>query len=916
MPFPNLSPELIDSLAERGITEPTPPQADAIPRILKGENLLLVAPTGIGKTEAAMLPILDTIFRTKGKTGGIRCIYITPLRALNRDMLKRMEEYGRALNVTVGVRHGDTSQAERNRQSQNPPEILITTPETLQVLFTGKRLVQHLKNVQWVVIDEIHELSNTERGAQMSVALERLTLIAGNYQRIGLSATVGNVENVARFLSGNNRDVVIRKHDTHRDFDISVESPDPDTEDKKLLDKLQSDPDILAVMKRARNIIENGRSTLFFVNTRETAEWLAARYHLWDENISIEVHHGSLSKENRMEMEDLFKRGEVKALICTSSLELGIDVGSTDMVIQYNSPRQVSRMIQRAGRAGHRVGEKIRAKVIATAPDEVAEAMVIARRCDAKELEYWEGRSSPLSVVANQLIAMTMGGAMDRETAFKVFKGSYVFRDLTRSEMDEVLEQLKSIKLVFEDEGTFKRSRKGMAYFYDNISMIPDERTYMIRDIGTRAIIGTLDESFVASFAEEYAMFIAKGRTWRIVEMREDEILVEEAREVGSVPSWVGSDIPVPFEVAMEVGKLRRLRNFSDYPGDEGCVRVLKKYFSEQDERFVMPTDKTVTLEVGDRLAIVNACFGSRVNETLGKIYSALLTARLGESVGMTADPYRIILELPRNVQKEIILDTVMSVKPGTVESLARLTIINSSFLRWRFVFVAKKFGIIEKEADHRFMNFSRLFDLHKDTPAYREAVNKVLWEDLDMENTEKVVSMIADGSIEIVVGGVSAIGLEGIVRSKELMQPVRADHAILMALKKRLEDEVLFASCMHCGSQWRFRVGDAPKSFVCPHCSGRMVAVLKSYERENVKLVKLNELSAQEKKDLQRVSRCANLVNEHGGKRASIVLAGRGIGPDVASRILRSMYVDEDDFLRAIMNAEILYAKNKRFWD
>lgn len=916
MPFPNLSPELIDSLAERGITEPTPPQADAIPRILKGENLLLVAPTGIGKTEAAMLPILDTIFRTKGKTGGIRCIYITPLRALNRDMLKRMEEYGRALNVTVGVRHGDTSQAERNRQSQNPPEILITTPETLQVLFTGKRLVQHLKNVQWVVIDEIHELSNTERGAQMSVALERLTLIAGNYQRIGLSATVGNVENVARFLSGNNRDVVIRKHDTHRDFDISVESPDPDTEDKKLLDKLQSDPDILAVMKRARNIIENGRSTLFFVNTRETAEWLAARYHLWDENISIEVHHGSLSKENRMEMEDLFKRGEVKALICTSSLELGIDVGSTDMVIQYNSPRQVSRMIQRAGRAGHRVGEKIRAKVIATAPDEVAEAMVIARRCDAKELEYWEGRSSPLSVVANQLIAMTMGGAMDRETAFKVFKGSYVFRDLTRSEMDEVLEQLKSIKLVFEDEGTFKRSRKGMAYFYDNISMIPDERTYMIRDIGTRAIIGTLDESFVASFAEEYAMFIAKGRTWRIVEMREDEILVEEAREVGSVPSWVGSDIPVPFEVAMEVGKLRRLRNFSDYPGDEGCVRVLKKYFSEQDERFVMPTDKTVTLEVGDRLAIVNACFGSRVNETLGKIYSALLTARLGESVGMTADPYRIILELPRNVQKEIILNTVMSVKPGTVESLARLTIINSSFLRWRFVFVAKKFGIIEKEADHRFMNFSRLFDLHKDTPAYREAVNKVLWEDLDMENTEKVVSMIADGSIEIVVGGVSAIGLEGIVRSKELMQPVRADHAILMALKKRLEDEVLFASCMHCGSQWRFRVGDAPKSFVCPHCSGRMVAVLKSYERENVKLVKLNELSAQEKKDLQRVSRCANLVNEHGGKRTSIVLAGRGIGPDVASRILRSMYVDEDDFLRAIMNAEILYAKNKRFWD
>ena len=416
---------------------------------------------------------------------------------------------------------------------------------------------------------------------------------------------------------------------------------------------------------------------------------------------------------------------------------------------------------------------------------------------------------------------------------------------------------------VFADGDSFRRSRKGMNYFYENISMIPDERSYLVRDIGTRAVIGTLDESFVASFAEEYAMFIAKGRTWRIVEMREDEILVEEAREVGSVPNWVGSDIPVPYEVAMEVGRMRRLRNLEEYPGDEGCRSVLRKYFAEQDERFVMPTDKRVTVEVGDRLAIVNGCFGSRVNETLGKIYAALLTARLGESVGMTADPYRVILELPRNMKREDILQTVLSVKPGTVEALARITVVNSSFLRWRFVFVAKKFGIIEKNADHRFMNFQRLFEMHKDTPAYREAVDKVLWEDLDIPNTERVVSMMADKEIEVVLGRISTIGLEGITRSKELMQPVRADHSILMALKKRLEDEVMFASCLNCGSQWRFRVGDAPKRFRCPQCGGVMIAVLKGYERENIRLVKLQELSAQEKKDRLRLSRNANLVNE-----------------------------------------------------
>jgi ATP-dependent Lhr-like helicase len=616
-----------------------------------------------------------------------------------------------------------------------------------------------------------------------------------------------------------------------------------------------------------------------------------------------------------MDMEDRFKRGEVKCLICTSSLELGIDVGTTEMVIQYNSPRQVSRMIQRAGRAGHRIGEVIRAKIIATAPDEVAEAMVVARRCDSKELEYFEGRECPLSVVANQLIAMTMTGAMDKELAYKMMRNAYPFRNLTMSQMLDVLEQLKSIKMVFEDDGKFKRSKKGMSYFYDNISMIPDERSYLIRDIGTRAIIGTLDESFVASFAEEFAMFIAKGRTWRIVEMREDEILVEEAKEVGSVPNWVGSDIPVPYEVAMEVGRMRRLRNFSDYPGDEGCVRVLKEYFANQDEKSEMPTDKLVVVEIAERMAIINCCFGSKVNETLGKIYSALLTARLGESIGVTTDPYRIILELPRHVDKDTMMHTIRSVKPGTIEALSRMTIMNSSFLRWRFVYVAKKFGIIEKEADHRFMNFSRLFELHRDTPAYTEAINKVLWEDLDIPNTEKVVKMIADGEIEMKTGRISAIGLEGITRSKELMQPVRADHSILMALKKRLEDEVLFASCLHCGSQSRFRVGDAPKKFVCPQCGGVMIAVLKNYQRDNIRLIKETALSKQEKLDLQSMRLNANLIYEQ-GRRAALVLAGRGIGPDTAAKILRTLHTDEDEFLRDVMNAEILFAKNKRFWD
>lgn len=911
MSFEGLSAEIIKALGSRGIFSPTEPQADAIPRISRGENLLLVAPTGIGKTEAAMIPIFDAIFRTKGKKG-IRCLYITPLRALNRDMLKRMEDVGNELGITVGVRHGDTSQAERNKQSQKPPEILITTPETVQVLFTGKRLREHLKNVEWVVVDEIHELADVERGAQLSVAMERLVSIAGEYQRIGLSATVGNPTEVLRFLGGVKRKITLCRHDTHRDFDIGVECPDT-SEDSVLLDRLQCEPDILAVMLRARELIDNGRSTLFFVNTRETAEWLAARFRMWDEDIGIEVHHGSLSKETRMEMEDAFKSGEIKALVCTSSLELGIDVGSTDLVIQYNSPRQVARMIQRAGRAGHRVGGLIHARILATAPDEVAESLVVARKAEAREMEAYSGRGSPLTVVANQLIAMTMTSRIDRDTAYSIFRRSHSFRDLKREEMDAVLEQLKSIKMVFEDEDGFRRSKKGMDYFYSNISMIPDERTYLIRDVSNRGIVGTLDESFVASFAEPYAMFIAKGRTWRIIEMREDEILVEEAREIGSVPSWTGSDIPVPFDVAMEVGRMRRTMDLDIYPGDENAKECVRRFVSSQ-KGFDVPSDRLVTVEIGDRVVIINACFGTRVNETLSKIISALLSARLGESVGASTDPYRIILQIPRSISKDLILDTISSIEPGTVESLARLTIVNSTFLRWRFVYVAKKFGIIEKNADHRFMNFGRLFDLHKGTPAYNEAVNKVLWEDLDIESTEKVISMIRNGSVEVRASGVSPIGLEGVTRSKELMQPARADHSILMALKKRLENETLYASCLSCRTQWRVRVGSAPKRFVCSKCRSRMVALLKEYDRESIKLLAKKDLTDDEKKETMKISRNANLVKEN--ELAPMALAGRGIGPDSASRILRGMHRDEDDFLRDILSAEVLYARNKRFWD
>jgi ATP-dependent Lhr-like helicase len=230
-------------------------------------------------------------------------------------------------------------------------------------------------------------------------------------------------------------------------------------------------------------------------------------------------------------------------------------------------------------------------------------------------------------------------------------------------------------------------------------------------------------------------------------------------------------------------------------------------------------------------------------------------------------------------------------------------------------MYVAKKFGIVEKQADHRYVSFSRLFDTYRDTPAYDDAVRKVLWEDLDIENTEKAISALADGTIEVKATKMTPVGLEGIARTKELMQPLRADHSILMAMKKRLNDEVLFASCIRCRSQRRMRVSDAPKRFVCEKCGGNMIAILKEYEKDNIKLFSKEKVTEEEQKEMLRISRNANLINEN-GRKAVMILAGRGIGPDSASRILNRMHADEDDLLRDILASEVLYARNKRFWD
>lgn len=945
--FKHLDPKIRKLLLGQGIKSPTPAQAAGILPILQGKTTLIIAPTGIGKTEAAVLPILDNVLKVKGP--GIKVLYITPLRALNRDMLRRFSSWGEDLGLDVAVRHGDTSQKERARQSKNAPDFLITTPETLQVLFTGKRLIKHLENVRYVVIDEIHELAPNERGAQLSVALERLeTLTKQPVQRVGLSATVGNPKEVASFLAGVGRDHKIVTVGSNKKPILDLVVPDITNEDDLLGNELAVGPEQASSVRTCKELIEAHRSTLLFVNTRDTAEAFGALFRKWHPDFPLTVHHGSLSMEARVEAEEAFKAAELKALVATSSLELGIDVGHTDFILHYNSPRTVSRLVQRVGRSGHTFKGTPQGTIIASDPDEILESLVIIDHSLKGQVEVAGVRAQPLNVLANQIMAMTLAKTEKPilHQSYETIKKAYPFRDLTYHRFSKVVEYLSSIRALWMDSGTISKGRKTINYFYDNISMITDEKKYLVRDITTRKPVANLDESFVVTL-EPFSKFIVKGRSWYLVEVGEDEVLVQPCPDLGSLPSWVGEDIPVPFEVAQDVGRLRRKK-------PRTLPKVVKDYLKKQEKESVIPTDKLVTIERTMEFIVINGCFGSKVNETLGRYLSAMLATGLGGLVGLTTDPYRIMIEMPRTPKADRIQELLMGLDPDNLDSLIRIVIKNSSHLKWSMVRVGKKFGAIRKDLDFREVNMDRLLESLQETVVLEEAIDKVVWEDMDIASTKRVLQALQSGGIELKEAALSPIGMAGLKSRKEVLFPKKADRTILLAMKRRLVETDVRLTCLSCGGNRRVQISRMPEHVTCHKCGSVMVAVLHMGDKTSLELIQKvirstrNAASKAQKeaekvtkkgkrkrpprltassnipkgktKDYKRLQTNADLVREY-GPRAAMALVARGIGPTNAGRILARQYTtfseeEELDFLRDILEAEVTYARTKRFWD
>ena len=703
MPDPPLSLAL-SPLARTWLDEtfpagPTPAQAAGWPAIATGGNVLLCAPTGSGKTLAAFLVGLDRLAAAPREEPGTRLLYISPLKALNYDIERNLRGPLAGLRATadrldlplpeidVGVRTGDTPERERARQARTPPDILITTPESLFLLLTSPTRREALRTVETVIIDEVHAVAGTKRGSHLALSLERLEQLAGRpVQRIALSATVSPLDEVARFASGD-RDCTIVDAGARRALEVDVVVPLADMARPEETDAVAPEPVAgagdasttsvwPAIYPELLELVEQHTTTLIFVNYRRLAERLALRLNELAGREVARAHHGSLARETRLEVEELLKAGELPCLVATSSLELGIDMGAIDLVIQVESPRSVARGLQRVGRAGHSVDAVSRGRIFPKHRGDLVECAVVVRRMLDGEVEDIRIPANPLDVLAQHVVSMCSAEDWAVDDLETLVKRAAPYRDLPRAQLEGVLDMLAGRypsdefaelrpRLVWDRiAGTLHGRDGSRALAVANAGTIPDRGLYGVHLADGGGRVGELDEEMVYE-ARAGQVFQLGASSWRIERITRDRVLVTPAPgRPGQIPFWRGEGAGRTIELGRalgaftrELGGMRadaaRRRLIADHRLDERAADNLLAYLREQrDATGVLPTDRTIVVErfrdeIGDWRLCVLTPFGARVHAP----WALALGARLRNEHGIDAQALwsddGIIVHLP-----------------------------------------------------------------------------------------------------------------------------------------------------------------------------------------------------------------------------------------------------------------------------
>jgi ATP-dependent Lhr-like helicase len=683
LPLSSFTPAVRDWF-ERSFEAPTPAQAKAWPAIATGEHVLISAPTGSGKTLAAFLWALDNLSREPA--AHTRLVYVSPLKALAYDVDRNLRAPLRGIgaDLSVAIRTGDTPQRDRVAMRRTPPDILITTPESLYLILTSQAR-EMLRDVESVIVDEIHAVASTKRGAHLALTLERLSELSdGDPQRIGLSATQNPLEEVGRFMVGPRRKATIVDAGVRKPLDLKIHVPvesmvEPDQTPTPELDDAQRG-DVTrqsiwpAIYPEIVKLVREHRSTIVFVNNRRTAERLALRINELAEEEIARAHHGSLAREERTVVEEMLKAGELPCLIATSSLELGIDMGAVDLVLQVESPKSVARGLQRIGRAGHSVGDTSKGRIFPKFRADLLECAVVTKLMREGRIEPTVVPRNALDVLAQQIVSMAASAEPEPiavDDLYALVTRTHSYGELSRELLENVLDMLDGrypsqefaelrARIVWDRVGGTIRARKGARQLaVTNAGTIPDRGLFsVVLPDGRR--VGELDEEMVYE-ARPGQTFLLGASTWRIEEIQRDRVIVTPAPGVpGAVPFWKGDGVGRPKELGQEIGAFSRwaveqtpdkLQN--EYDLDALAARNLVDFLREQqDATRVVPSDRTIVIErfrdeIGDWRLCVLSPYGGRVHAAWG----LALSRRIREEYGLESDAIwsddGIIVHLP-----------------------------------------------------------------------------------------------------------------------------------------------------------------------------------------------------------------------------------------------------------------------------
>ncbi len=907
-----LDPTISKKFKSIGFETLTEIQKEAIPEILEEKNCLIIAPTGSGKTECATIPVFSKL-KTRKVPNKIKALYITPLRALNRDVFKRIIHYAENEKLKIEIRHGDTSQANRKRIADNPPDILITTPETLVNLLSQKKHLDALSDLEWVIIDEVHELLASERGSQLCLSLERLEIKSKNkIHRIGLSATVGNPEEAGHFLVGSERKFELIHDTSLRNYDVDVVFVDGIMDDVAV--------EIINYVKKEQIT----SPVLLFTNSRGESERLSSILKQ-KTSISVELHHGSLSRQVREETEDMLRDGKSGIVVCTSSLELGLDIGSVELVIHYGSPRQVSKFMQRIGRSKHDRGDSARGLIITENADDEFEIQAIIERIKEGSIEEQKIHHGSLDVLAHHLVGLSMQvGNVPIEAALKLTKLAYPFQDISLEEFFDVLEILALRELIiFNDDKTeYKKNTAFFAtkYHFQNLSTIPDILKFKVVDTVENKFIGTLDQRFVGDLDKDQ-IFVLRGSQWRVINIDEKSFKVNvlpirSSQEI-PVPKWEGVNIPVDFKTANKVGNFRtKVRN--------GSVKMMNTIILNLDFPKI-PDEKTIVIE-SHRLPqksvlILHSCFGTKINSTLKVILETLLDASLASRVKSSSDAYRILLSVESRFTKKHITDVFLS--DFDINEIMSVALKGKNDVTWKTFCVGKKFGFYDRNDVYVKNEIRYDFERNIDTPLVKEAFRELFHEKFDLEGAQRIIELIKQNKIQIEWVDVDKFSkLAEPVLDQTVMSytnPANIDKEMLLKVKTRLLQTKQRLICVRCGLWQQVLTANETHPLRCKYCKGQQITCTYEYDHDLVKIIQKKhqgkKLTPDENKSFQKAWKVSSLLSSF-GNTALMVMAAYGVGPDTGARILKNRVEGDEDYLiKQIIIAEKTYTLTRGFW-